>query len=87
MHDINSMSRRNALAQNRHNSLPCTVRTSRQRSCNQRVGCLQWLGPRALGPAKQSDPRLSLASRPLAQELRNYSKTSQVIFGKHITII
>ena len=26
---------------NRRNSIPCTVRTSRQRSCNQRVGCLQ----------------------------------------------
>ena len=25
---------------NRHNSLPCTVRTSRQRSCIKRVGCL-----------------------------------------------
>ncbi len=37
----------NALApKNRCNSLPCTVRTSRQRSCNQRVGCLLgiWLG-------------------------------------------
>ena len=32
-----------------NNSVPCTVRTSRQRSCNQRVGCLQWLGSRALG--------------------------------------
>ena len=41
MRDINSMSRGNALAPNRHNSVPCTVRTSRQRSCNQRVGCLQ----------------------------------------------
>ena len=48
----------NALAPNRRNSLPCTVRTSRQRSCNQRVGCLQQLGSRALGPAKRSGPRL-----------------------------
>ena len=41
MRDINSMSRRNTLqAPNRRNSVPCTVRTSRQRSCNQRVGCL-----------------------------------------------
>ena len=32
--------RGNALAQNRCNSLPCTVRISRQRSCNQKVGCL-----------------------------------------------
>ena len=37
---------------------PCTVRTSGQRSCNQRVGCLQWLGSRAFGPAKRSGPRL-----------------------------
>ncbi len=32
------MSRGNALAPNRGNSVPRTVRTSRQRSCNQRVG-------------------------------------------------
>ena len=38
--DSISMSRGNALAQNRRNSIPCTVRTSRQRACNQRVGCL-----------------------------------------------
>ncbi len=31
-----------ALAQNRRNSLPCTVRTSKQKSCNQKVGCLQY---------------------------------------------
>ena len=31
-----------ALAPNRHNSLSCTVRTSIQRSWNQRVGCLLW---------------------------------------------
>ncbi len=30
-------SRGNALAINRHNLLPCTFRTSRQRSCNQKV--------------------------------------------------
>ena len=36
MHDINSMSRENALAQNRLN----TVLTSNQMSCNQRVSCL-----------------------------------------------
>ena len=35
-----SMSRRNALTQNRCNSIPCTVKISRQRSCNERVGCL-----------------------------------------------
>ncbi len=32
---------RNTLAPNRRNSVLCTVRTFRQRSCNQRVGCLQ----------------------------------------------
>ncbi len=30
----------NALAPNRCNSLSCKVRTSRQKLCNQRVGCL-----------------------------------------------
>ena len=43
----NSMSRGNALEQNRRNSLPCTDRTSRQRSYNQRVDCLKWLGSKA----------------------------------------
>ena len=32
-----------ALSKKRRNSLPCTVRTSRQSSCNQRVGCLKRL--------------------------------------------
>ena len=40
MRYISSMSRGNTLAPNRHNSLSCIVRTSRQGSCNQRVGCL-----------------------------------------------
>ena len=40
MRDINSGVGGKALAQNKRNSLPCTVRTSRQRSCNQRVSCL-----------------------------------------------
>ncbi len=35
-----SRSRVYALALNRRNSLPCTVRTSRQWSCNQMVSCL-----------------------------------------------
>ncbi len=39
--DIKSMSRGIVLAPNRCNSVPCTFRTSRQRSCNQRVGCPQ----------------------------------------------
>ncbi len=34
---IKIMSGGNALAVNRHNSVPCTDKTSRQRSCNQRV--------------------------------------------------
>ena len=42
MCDIKSSSRGIALAPNRHNSVPCTVRTSIQRSCYQRVRCLQW---------------------------------------------
>ena len=39
MCDINSISRGIALAPNWCNSLPCTVKTSRQMSSNQRVGC------------------------------------------------
>ena len=38
--NINIMSKVNALAPNRCKPLPFTVMTSRQRSCNQRVGCL-----------------------------------------------
>ncbi len=38
---ISIISRGNALAQNRCNSLPCTVRFYRQRSCNERIGCLK----------------------------------------------
>ncbi len=33
---------------NRRISVPYTVRTSRQRICNERVGCLQWLWSRSL---------------------------------------
>ncbi len=40
MHEITSMSMGNALAPNRRKSVQCTVMTSRRRSCNQRVGCL-----------------------------------------------
>ena len=39
MRDINSMSNGNDLASNRLNSLPLTVRSYRQKSCNQRFGC------------------------------------------------
>ncbi len=35
--DINSTSMVNALAPNRHNSLPCTAKTMRQRSCNKKT--------------------------------------------------
>ncbi len=38
MCDINSTSRGNILAPNRRNLLPSTIRTVRQRLCNQRVG-------------------------------------------------
>ena len=38
MLDINSKSKGNALALNRRNLIPCTVRISR--SCNPMVGCL-----------------------------------------------
>ncbi len=40
MCDIKSKNRGNALAPNRRTSLPCTVRTLGQSSCNQRVCCL-----------------------------------------------
>ena len=50
----------NALIPNSRNSISCTVRTSRQRLCDQRVGCMQYdyEGCRALGPATRSGPRL-----------------------------
>ena len=76
----------NALALNRRNSLPCTVRTSRQRSCNQRVGCLQELGSRALGPAKRSGPRLSstvpwgMTRIRLWKEIHNTPALNQINF-------
>ena len=46
----------NALALNRRNSLPCTVRISRQGSCNKKL--FEIVRPRAFGPAKRSGPRL-----------------------------
>ncbi len=58
--DINSISRGLPWAPNWRNSLPYTVRTSRQRLCNQRVRCLQQLGSRASGPFERSGPRLLL---------------------------
>ena len=39
------LEQRKCLSKNRCNSLSCTVRTSRQRSCNQRVGFLKDLWP------------------------------------------
>ncbi len=53
MRKIESMRRENAFAQNRRNSFPCTVRTSEQRLCNQRAGCLQFLGSIAFESAKR----------------------------------
>ena len=55
--DINSTSGGDALYQNSHISFLCTVTTCRHRAYNQRVGCLQWLGPRSFGSAKRSGPR------------------------------
>ena len=50
LYDNNSMNRQNALAPNWRNSLP----TYRQRTCNQRIDCLQMLGlARAFGPGKR----------------------------------
>ena len=48
------------LAKNRCNSFPCTARTSKQRSCNQRVGFLKWQRSRAFGLVKRSCHRLLL---------------------------
>ncbi len=43
MNDINRMSRRNSLTQNKRNSVPCMhIRTSRKRSCNQGIVCNDW---------------------------------------------
>ena len=44
--------------QNRRNSFPCTVITSRQRSYNQRVSRMLWLVSKPFGPAKRSVHRL-----------------------------
>ena len=52
------MSGENASAPNRCNPLPWKVRTSRQKLCDQRVCCLQWLGSRDFGRAIRSVPRL-----------------------------
>ncbi len=50
------------LPQNRRNLLPCIVRTSLQRSCNQRVGCLllyivEWLKSMLYGNGLWTSPR------------------------------
>ncbi len=39
MCDIDSISERHVLAQKKRNSLPCPIRTFKQRACNQRVVC------------------------------------------------
>ncbi len=50
---VNIKSKGNALAQNRRNSLSYTVRTSRQKMSNQRVGYLQVVESRAFGFAQR----------------------------------
>ena len=52
MHNINSMSWENALAQKGHNSILCTFRTSRQRSYNGLVVYNSWEIHRSFGPNK-----------------------------------
>ncbi len=53
-----------ALAQKSHNKLPCTVRTFRQRSYNQRVICLQWLGSVAISRGKWFGPQVCYKLSP-----------------------
>ncbi len=81
---INSKSRGNALAPNMRNSVLCTVMTFRQRSCNQRVGCLQWFGSRSFGPDKRSGPRL-LSTVPWFVCMKNFEW--QQFFLKNENII
>ena len=58
MHGIDSQSRRNLLAQNRHNSLPCTVRTQ-----TKVVQLKRWLSVGGL---------LNLVSRVFGQKKRDW---------------
>ncbi len=70
---------------NRHNSVPCTVKTSRQRSCNQRVSCLQYLGSRAFEPSKRSCPRmLSTVSRGINRMtyLKDTEEDTTILFRR-----
>ncbi len=76
MRDFTSMSRWNALALNWCNSVPCTFKTSRQRSCNQRVSCLQYLGSRAFEPSKRSCPRM-LSTVPRGINRMTYLKDTE----------
>ena len=67
MRIINSINRGNALAQNRSNPLACTVGTSRQRSCNQRFGCLSAIV--GICPTKRSSPMFHfIINQPLIYE-------------------
>ena len=68
MCNINSMSRGNALAPNRRNSVPCTVRTSRQDCAIKRVGFVQQLGS---GHAKTVWPQVDI-NRHLLYESYQY---------------
>ena len=76
--DINSMRRGNAVAPNKRNSVPCTVRTSRQWSCNQRVSCLVYrvvriyVGKRVLEQAQNARVcSLVVARRAIEFKYRN----------------
>ncbi len=71
MHTIDIKSNGNALAQNRCNSLPSTVRTSKLRWCNQNICCLKGLGSRSYGPAKWSCHRLISSVVPWVISLSN----------------
>ncbi len=61
-------------------TLPCTVRTFREGSCNQKVGCLEWLGSNAFEPAKWSDSTVS-KSGFLSKILYNLRCTSYSFFS------
>ena len=72
----------NLLVQNRQNSLPCSIRTFRQGSCNQRVGCLRWLGSRPFKPNKQSGPRLLSMKYWIYVRFKKPVQISDTIVGK-----
>ncbi len=66
MRDINNTNSGNAFALKRRSCLPCTVRPSRQRSCNKRFGCLLCSIARIYDIWEKSlDPRKVCGSGPL----------------------